>query len=49
MSNSRSLATPDVQMPQDFYDPTNESTNEPLLFDVQPNIYSYNETGTSYR
>ena len=49
MPNSRMLANPDVQMPQDFYDPTNESTNEPLLFDVQPNIYSYNETGTSYR
>jgi hypothetical protein len=49
MPNSRMLADPGVQMPRDFYDPTNESASEPLLFDTQPNIYSYNETGTSYR
>ena len=46
--DSRMLAQPDVSMPPDFYDPTAEGATEPLLFDSEPSIYSYNETGTRY-
>jgi hypothetical protein len=48
MPDSRMLTNPDVSMPADFYEPTGEGATEPLLFDSGPNIYAFNETGTTY-
>lgn len=48
MPNSSMLSRPDVSMPGDFYEPTGQSASEPLLFDTEPNIFAYNETGTVY-
>lgn len=41
MPNSNMLAAANVSAPASFYDPTNESSGEPLLF--QTSIYSYNQ------
>jgi hypothetical protein len=41
LPNSNMLAPPNVSAPASFYDPLNESSGEPLLF--QPSIYSYNQ------